>query len=282
LGGVGGPATPRRPAAAAAPDSAEATIARMVKAAEREGFEQHELARSMAIFSDNAVFVIGRREVADEHDVVLDRARMKAVRALRYRSPTSERDQMFFRDVKVSIAGDTATMDATVSRELFIGRDTHRHRYTLVRAGDGWKVERLRRWPLMRQYNGPPQIIDDDMWLSAEESAKRVMEEEGASLAARLTALTQAGYIAQAHAMAKAQTEAKPDDVAAWRGRAMLAFEMGLGDDATQAVRQALKLSTANSTSRSATKTLPNRSMEPLPPPGAGRGDEPTGLVFDC
>lgn len=245
--GLAQPQTP--PAAPPAADGAgaqrteESRIARMIKSATREGIERHELDRAMAMYAPDGVWVLGRRAEPDEHDVRLDLAKRRAQLALRFDNPLTGQEQVFFRDVQVEIEGDEATMTATVAMDLFTGHEELKHRYRLVRTGDGWRVAELRVWPIMRSQVGMPTFYTDDYWLEAEKNVEKTLADTTAPPAARLAAYTRAGYLLRGYAEARALTKASPDDPLAWRSRALFALEVGEAADALESGRKAVTLS---------------------------------------
>ncbi len=230
----------------AAPDAAtqraEAGIARMLRLAEREGVERHELERALAIYAPDAVWISGRRGAPDAHDIRLDLPTLRAVRAVRYSEPPTGREQVFFRDMDVEIEGERATVTTLVAHDLFSGRDEMRYRYRLERRAGAWRVTEQRVWPTMRKQGGIPTLYTDAYWLDAEQHAERLLADENASLEAKLFALNAASYLKKAHALAKARTVEAPDDALAWRARAMFALEIGEVADARSAAKRALAL----------------------------------------
>lgn len=235
-------AQPAAPAPAAHLTGEEAAIARAVKDAAREGFERHELERALSIYTPDAAWILGRRDVPDAHDVRLDLARVRALLALRYALPPNSKDQMFFRDVEVEVDGDRATMSAIVVLELFNGREELHHRYRLVRRDGAWRVVERRTWPAKRQYLGMPVAYDDDRWLEAEAEVERLMADGAASPEARLVALSGAGHLRRAWDETKAWTARAPKTSAAWRARALFALEVGEVADAVAAAKKARAL----------------------------------------
>lgn len=220
----------------------EDQIARMIKSAEREGFERHELDRAMAIYDPAGVWIRGRREVADAHDVRLDFEHLRAMLKLRFDNPLTGQEQVFFRDMLVDIEGDRATVTTAVARELFTGREELRHRYTLARRDGRWRVTELRSWPTMRMQGGVPTIFTDEHWLEAESKVEKVLADPAATGESRLFALINAGYLPEGYAQAKAWTAAEPNEANAWRARAMFALEVGEVQDALAAARKARAL----------------------------------------
>lgn len=235
------PAAPA-PAAAPAPSAVEDALLRVIKRAEREGFEQHETSRYFAAFAPDAVWIDGRREVADAHDVKLDRAVMEQMLTRRHRTPLSGKEQLFVRDVESEVDGDRAVVVATVRRVYFGGQDTFRRRYTMRRVGEGWQITELRSWPVQEMVQGLVHVYDDEHWLSLDEKADAALASETDSVAARLSALVVARRIAEAHGLAKAATEKTPGDPAAWQARADLAFALGRLDEALDASKKVAKL----------------------------------------
>lgn len=236
IGALGSPAVaqpvppPKTDGAAAAEvpqRTEEDRIARLIKTAEREGFEHHELERALAIFAPEASVVIGRRAEPDEHDVKMDLGGLRGTLIRRHRLSPSKQQQLFFRDVEVQITGEAATMIAVVTREHHTGREELKLRYRLARRDGRWQVVERRSWPLMRSYGGLPTVYSDEVWTEAEKNAEKILADEYASQQSRLSALTQAGFLARAHAETVAWTRRAPDDHEAWRARLRFAVELG-------------------------------------------------------
>lgn len=220
----------------------EDRIARMIRSAERESFEHHEIDRALAIYTPDAALVFGRRAAPDEHDVRYDPKTLRAVLEVRYVRPPAKQEQVFFRDVEVKIDGDSATMEAVVARELFSGREELHHRYTLARRDGRWRVTAQRVWPLMRTQGGVPTVYTDESWLAAEEKATEALEADGTGWQARMFALTAAGWMPRAHAETVKWTAAEPKSVQAWLARHRFALEVGDVKDARAAWEKAKAL----------------------------------------
>lgn len=245
-------AEPVEPAAApeaAAASAVEEALLRVIKRAERESFEQHETGRYLEGFAPDAVWIEGRREVADAHDVEVGRAAMAQMLARRHRAPLSGKEQLFLRDVEVEVAGDRAVVLATARRVFFGGQDAIRRRYVMRRAGEGWQIAEVRSWPVQEMMQGLMRIYDDAYWLDLDEQADKAVASQD-PLLGRIGSLVKARRIAEAYALAKTATEETPADPVAWRARADLAFELGRVDEALAAAKQTAKL----------------RPAEPLPP----------------
>ncbi len=220
----------------------EDRIARLVKTAERESFERHEIDRALAIYAPKASIVIGRREAPDEHDIRYDLAAKRAVLEARYSRPPASQEQIFFRDVEVVIDGESATMNTVVARELFSGREEMQHRYTLARRDGRWQVTAQRVWPIMRSQGGVVTTYTDEALLAAEEEAEKVMANPSSTPQSKLFALTGAGHLARAHAVTVAWTKASPEEAEAWIARHRFALEVGQIEDARKAWAKAASL----------------------------------------
>lgn len=220
----------------------ESRIERMIKTAEREGFERHELERALSIYAPDGVWILGRRAVPDEHDVRLSLDKLRSRLGLRFANPLTGQEQVFFRDVEVELEGDAATMTATVLLDLFTGREELKHRYRLVRAGERWQVVELRVWPVMRSHVGLPTFYTDEHWIEAEKQLETLLADPGSRLESRLTAFNQAGHLKRGYDEARAHTRKAPDDPLGWRARAMFALEMGEAEDALASARKAVAL----------------------------------------
>lgn len=229
------PATPPRSAE-------ESRIVRLIKTAERESFERHEIDRALAIYAPKAAIVIGRRVEPDEHDIRYDLATMRAVLEARYSRGPASQEQVFFRDVEVSIDGEKATLDAVVARELFSGREEMHHRYTLARVDGRWQVTAQRIWPIMRSQGGVSTVYGDEVWLAAEEKAEEVMANPDTSPQEKLFALTAAGHLLRGHGVTVAWTRSAPKSVEAWIARYRFALEVGKLEDARAAWAKAVAL----------------------------------------
>ncbi len=222
---------------------AEEELLRALRRAEREGFEHHDIERYFSVFAPNAVWREGRREVADEHDVVADRATRRAQLERRYRASTTGREQVFFRDIEVERDGARMVVSMTQRRVHFAGRDTARLRYVLAEVeGGGWRVTEVRRWPLRDFVQGIVTVYDDEWWLKADEDADTARASETVDSMGKVTALVTARRLKQALEVARAATEARPEEADLWRVRADLAFSIGRLDESRSAAARAAKL----------------------------------------
>lgn len=240
---IAGPTAGEAPAKPAAEADAEEALLRALRRAEREGFEHHDIERYFSVFAPTAVWREGRREVADEHDVELDYATRRIQLERRYRAKTTGREQVFFRDIEVERDAGRMVVSLTQRRVYFAGRDTARLRYVLARAEDGgWKVIEVRRWPLRDFVQGILTVYDDTFWLKADESADSARANETVDSMGKVTALVAARRLKQALEVARAATEARPEEADLWRIRADLAFSIGRLDESRSAAARAAEL----------------------------------------
>lgn len=237
-----GPAVELSPEQIAATE-AEAALVRQIKKAEREGFEQHDATRYFEPFAPDAVWIEARREVPDAHDVRIERKQKEQMVERRFRAPLTGKEQLFMRDVESKIEADRAVLSATLRRVHFGGQDAVRHRYVLRRGAAGWQITEVRRWPVQEAMQGLMQIYDDSRWAQLDEQADRALAGSEEKPISRLTDLIKARRMAQAYALARTTTEQQPDDAAAWRARADMAFELGRIEEAVSAGRRATQLS---------------------------------------
>lgn len=241
---AGEPAAGEPPAQPAVDADAEEELLRALRRAERESFEHHDVERYFSVFAPDAVWRDGRREVADEHDLEVDRATRRAQLERRYRAGTTGREQVFFRDVEVERDAGRVVVSMTQRRVHFAGRDTARLRYVLAKADDGaWKVTEVRRWPLRDFVQGIVTVYDDAWWLKADEEADAVLANETVDPMGKVASLVTARRLKQALEVARAATEARPQEADLWRVRADLALSVGRLDESRSAVARARKLS---------------------------------------
>ncbi|MCA9538382.1 MAG: hypothetical protein KC620_05810 [Myxococcales bacterium] len=239
-----------------------AEIARAIKEAEREGYEHHELARHLAVYADDAVFVKGRREAPDAYDLRFDHETMANRLARQYREPLSGEERIYFRNVKVEVTGDQATMTAEVAQHFFGGRDELLARFEVARTDAGWRVKAVRTWPTAQQIGPDIKRFSDTFWLEADKRAETNLTDETSSLYTRLATLLEARWTMRAYQEACAATERRPTDTEAWLARARLALEVGALADVDKAAARLMKLAPR--------QDLP-RALRPLADKGASK-----------
>lgn len=218
---------------------AEAEVTALVKKAERAAFESKRWKKYARIFVDDAVWISGRRPAPDEHDYQLTVDQRLTQLKARYADAPPRTNRLFFHDETVELDGDTAKLSTEVTRHFFGGQDTWRREYTLKRTKKGWRVTRVRQWPLSERLTQGPVAFDDGFWLDADEQVEKRAEEDFGS---RISAFVEARQYGEALEFVEAAVK-KPDaTVETWMALANLAFELGRFDRAREAAATAKKL----------------------------------------
>lgn len=164
---VGGAATVS--AAHPASQRAEAVVVATLQAAQRAGYERHDLPAYMAQWAPDATLTAARGPKPSPFDRTLDRATIYATRAERFFRPPTDGRTLRWRDVRVRVtpgaADSGAPADPTrrADHATVAWRAVTRHGdgaeevaevYELRRTGRGWQVVRNRFWPLWTQESG--------------------------------------------------------------------------------------------------------------------------------
>lgn len=245
LSAVAAPAAPPVEGAAAAEADAHELLLRSLRRAERELFEHNDRERYLAVFAPSAVWIEGRRAVADEHDVRFDRATRATQLERLHRIGSTGHEQVFFRDTEVEPDGKRLVVSTTLRRGGFNGADTVRQRYVLESVGGEWKVVEVRRWPLRDISQGVAIVYDDERWLSLDEAADKALADDAVSTLAKVNALLSAHRTGQALEVARAATQKAPRVAETWRLRAELALTVGRLDESRTAADKAKALDPA-------------------------------------
>ncbi len=228
-------------AAPAAADEAEA-VSRLVKRAERAGFERHDVKGWWRAMAKDVARTTGRREVPDAHDYTLSGKALREVHRLRWRRAATGRTRLYFHDENTSVEGGAAVYTAEVSHHFFGGSEVTRRRYELKRVKKRWRITKVRIWWVRQNTAGEVEDFDNDFWLDADAKVEDLRKEKVTSLEAVLAGLVKARRLKEAYQATVDETKRESAKANAWIARANMALELGLLDDARKALRRARKL----------------------------------------
>lgn len=257
-----------------APRSAdEAEVAKLVKRAERAGFERYDVKGYLAAFDANAKWTFGRAEKADEHDYTLSYEQQAAVLAVRLKLPRTGSETLYFNDEKFDLADGKGTYSATIDRHFFGGSDGLRSVYTVEKQADGWRIMAVRSRPLRHMLGGEPRMYDEQ---GLSELDREVENTKSGAFIMRYTAMVNARRFHEAYALAKAAVEATPDDSESLAAASFVAFELGHVDEARELSKRARAIAPAIATPFPASEATPGRKPTDKAPaekrPGAKKG----------
>jgi hypothetical protein len=242
-----GPKRRERPNAtsdAARPAAAAALIATL-QAAQRAGFERHDLDAYLRIWAPDATLTAARAEAPSPHDRVLDRAAIEATRRELYFAPAPADASLRWRDVVVAVVGHRARVSWLAVSVAEGEETTVEERYVLRRDGAGapWRVEHNRFWPRATvDADGQRKVYDAGTWAALDHAAAARRCAGGPCP----DALIAAWRFAEAHKAARAWTTAlgagaKGEDAARrWLWRGITAVYAGQVADAAPSFRNAL------------------------------------------
>jgi WD40 repeat protein len=220
-----------------APQGEAEAIKRVIFRSEEAGWLHNELPAYLAAYADDAQVVEGRSETPAEWDVTLDRRRMEAVRRLAFPVSATGELQTSYEDVQVRVDGERAEcryLSTGTGRSIF---HTWRVLATLHKGPAGWKVQRVRAWPVAEKRQSVVRL--DAAYWQAKDAAVAQARKDG-DLRRLATALEQARRYAEARAVAQrltGQTGATAED---WTLRSRVAFSVGEVGDARASFRTAL------------------------------------------
>jgi hypothetical protein len=217
--------------------AAGAEAAKMIQEAQNAGFAKHDLETYLSMWRDDAKRIEGRTETPDRYDTVLTSAQLEATCKLRFAVPPPKGVKVEFKDVRTEVKGDSAVVRyrATVSQP---GRAETVDEVVRLRRKDGkWKAYENRSWPVEVRGSDYIQTFESGTWKALDDQANRV-----ATLGEKVAALSQGRRHADAHAAAKAWTEAEGRFAGPWVSRGLAALAAADAADAKASFRKALEL----------------------------------------
>jgi hypothetical protein len=234
--------------AADAPSEEEIEIARLVKRAERAGYERHDLKAWWGPMAKGLKRTTGRKPEPDKYDVVLDAKRLRALLTARWRKVSTEKERLYFQADKVEITGDTAVYTTEASFHFFGGEAVTRRRYTLQRTQNrkgsgGWQVTDIRIWRMAENTAGLTELFNDEFYKDADEKVAKLYASGDPTLEQKLVVLVRARRFNEAYEASVAATKSPDVTGADWLARSRIGVEIGFVEDARKAFRRANKLS---------------------------------------
>jgi WD40 repeat protein len=228
------------PAAASAAAREEEAVKDAVFQAQEGGWMRHDLAAYLRPWTEDAREVIGRREEPEESDVVLDRARIEAVRRVQFRYTPSPDMRSGNENVRVEIQGDLAVIrwDGTVQIDEWF--KTWRNVGHLRKTPQGWKLYASRGWPIALRTQRVLFAIDAAYWKEKDAAAEQARA--GRDLRKLVGALDEAARHPEAYKVARDLTADAKATAADWVLRGDAALNAGDAADALASFRRARAL----------------------------------------
>ncbi len=233
--------------AAEAPSQEEIDIARLVKRAERAGYERHEGKGWWRVMAKDVKRAIGRTAKSDAHDLVLDTKRLRALNAVRWGRTATGKARLYFQGDKVKIIGDTAVYTTEASFHFFGGEEVTRRRYTLRRTkkrkSAGWVVTDIRWWRMAKNTGGLRELFDAEFWKDADKNVDQLLTGGESTLEEKLVVLLRARRFDEAYQATLVATKSPDATADDWLARSRIGVEIGFVADARKAFRRARKIS---------------------------------------
>lgn len=221
----------------------ELAVAKVVKRAERAGFEKHDTAGYLAAFLPTATFTYGRARAPDAYDYTLDFARQSALAAFRHQPALAGKEGAYFSDEKFTLTADSGAYFAVVERHFFGGIEMWARQYTMKKTADGWRVAALRSWPIRQVVGGEPRMFDEATLKRADEEVDQAIKDGNFILT--FTALVMARRMTEARALAEKAVAANPKDAQGQVGLCFMLIEFGEIEAARAVAAKAAKLNSA-------------------------------------
>lgn len=212
----------------AGPAWTDADVSQVVKKAERAGYEHHDVAGILRIMRPGARWIVGRRAVADAHDVVMTQAIVADVLRLQYAGPPGSR-RVDFLETTVELDADPPRIMLIQSRRFSGGRVLTGTLFELARDAKGWGVITRREWPIEDRMGPFPTLYDDAFWLDADTGIDQPCSD---TLAERFSALMNARRYAQLAREAAGLAARGGTDPKIWSFWAQAAYRLGKLSDA--------------------------------------------------
>lgn len=223
-------------------------VARLVKRAERAGYERHDPKGWWRVMAKDVKRAVGRTEKAGPYDLVLDAKRLRALNAARWRRAPTSKSRIYFAGDAVTITGDTAVYTTEATWNFFGGSETTKRRYTLRRVKakkkgrPGWEVTDIRWWWVSEVTIGVEDAFTEAFWTDADRRVAELDAQQVVSLEEKLVALVAARRFQEAYDAAVAEAKTDPKSVEAWMAQAKIGAEMGLIPEARKAFARARAL----------------------------------------
>ncbi|HLA83878.1 MAG TPA: nuclear transport factor 2 family protein [Thermoguttaceae bacterium] len=221
-------------------DGEAKAIADFVLNSQVAGIRDRDVATYMSIWSDDAVFMVGRGEKPGLYDIAWTRAQVEESGRVKSAAGPDKDVKLTHDDVRVELSGDRAVLTCktrfTTDGFLRVSREIFRLRKT----NEGWRVHENRLWPLYYQRRGKTTTYTPEKWKELDADVARC--QDGEYLWALLAALAEAWRFKETYAQAKEITEENEDQPAAWLWRAHTAEALGHIQDSLASYRRALAL----------------------------------------
>ena len=216
----------------------EGEVAKLLKEAEREGFQRRDLDAFFGPFTERTRWTFGRRPVADDHDYTLTNPNFRAQLAGRWRDGASGQERVFFRELEVTLDGPTGAAEAKLVRHFFGGSEHLGRSYRLALIRGVYRVTAVRTWMIKTAFGMDVRIYDDAYLLDADARAAAAKADPERPFLERISALVVAGWLPEAYLIARAESRRAPKSTEGWRARAQLGFTLGHLKDAKQAAKR--------------------------------------------
>jgi hypothetical protein len=250
----------------------KADIQDVVFDAMRAGFERGNLAEYMKVWTDDAKLIECREEKPGKYDHALNRKQLEAFCRLIFSDLPEGGYKITFESPRVEIEDDKAELRVMTTLK-YDGEgenfDKMSEIYLLRRTRDGWHVYENRVWPVELQEGDKTIDYDAKGWKLLDDIVEAAQKED--DLPKLIEALEDARRSVEAHKVAQKLTAREGATAEDWVHRGWLAAQVGDGDDATKAFREALKLdpealvpSAFNVDKKDAVKRIPTPLRTPL------------------
>jgi WD40 repeat protein len=210
---------------------------------EQAGCLDHDRARWLDLWTDDAVAVHGRSESPGPEDVTLDRARMAGFARLTFCGPAPAGRRDTYEDLQVEINGDEARLRGKVTAAWDGGFESRAVDYRLRRSRAGWKVDHRRDWPLIRKEG--PEITHYDAATFSKLAGNVDAARRKADARELIDALSRALRFSEAHAETRKLTDKAGPTAEDWLLRSRMALRAGDPEDALAALRRASQIDPA-------------------------------------
>jgi hypothetical protein len=216
-------------------------ILKPLKAAERAGYERHQLKRYLTAFTKDAVWTHGRRAVKGPYDRVYTHAQQVDQLKRIWSVPATGRARLYFRQEALQLTDDntTATYEVEIRHTFFGGNKEFGRRYVLKKQGKRWLIASVREWPREHQLGIEHTLFSDEFWLSCDESIEK---SPATAPLSRMMQFMEAWRYTEALDVIRAACEGPNPTANLWIARATLAIEISQIDEARAAVKAARAL----------------------------------------
>ncbi|MBI1375728.1 MAG: hypothetical protein GC159_23715 [Phycisphaera sp.] len=216
-------------------------IAELVVAAQRAGYEQHQLEAYMQLWADDAKLIGSRDAAGTDHPVEMGVEQIRLTRKLTFqRLAGDEPLRLVFGDQRVTIDGDTAEFRVESSTVRGAGYFKVGEVYKLRRTDKGWRVYENRWWPIEQKSGGSLTRFNAATWRDLDDDADAAKLSGDDRNAAVKLYVAHRFTEALRHAIVHCSTgQASATD---WALRGWIAVQAGKGDDAVKSFNKAREL----------------------------------------